>query len=131
MPREFESNRRIGAAGLVTDHWAKRLASTSGSGLNSGIAGLMERGGWREIHGMLVTHLACMLMVVAGHRPVAALFQLSIGDVNLAAHGGAALLRDTVNDSAHDTRFVALAPCLVHTTHTHLAHPPGFAVILE
>src|SRR3546814_5703970 len=57
MPREFESNRRIGAAVLVTDHWAKRLASTSGSGLNSGIAGLMERGGWREIHGMLGTHL--------------------------------------------------------------------------
>src|SRR3546814_2064109 len=42
MPREFESNRRIGAAGLVTGHWAKRLASTSGSGLNSGIAGRSE-----------------------------------------------------------------------------------------
>lgn len=127
MPKEFESNRRIGAAGLVTDQWAKRLASTSGSGLNSGIAGLMERGGWREIHDMLVTHLACMLMVVAGHRPVDALFQLSIGDIHVDADGGAALFRDKVNDSAHDPRFVALAPCLVKQVQAYLAHMRGLA----
>lgn len=129
MPKEFESNRRIGAAGLVTDQWAKRLASTSGSGLNSGIAGLMERGGWREIHEMLVTHLACMLMVVAGHRPVDALFQLSIGDIHLDATGGAALFRDKVNDSAHDPRFVALAPCLVKQVQAYLVHLRGLAGI--
>lgn len=129
MPKEFESNRRIGAAGLVTDQWAKRLASTSGSGLNSGIACLMERGGWREIHDMLVTHLACMLMVVAGHRPVDALFQLSIGDIHLGADGGAALFRDKINDSAHDPRFVALAPCLVKQIQAYLAHLRGLAGI--
>lgn len=129
MPKEFEGNRRIGVAGLVTDQWAKRLASTSGSGLNSGIAGLMERGGWREIHDMLVTHLACMLMVVAGHRPVDALFQLSIGDIHLGADGGAALFRDKINDSAHDPRFVALAPCLVKQIQAYLAHLRGLAGI--
>lgn len=129
MPKEFESNRRIGAAGLVTDQWAKRLASTSGSGLNSGIAGLMERGGWREIHDMLVTHLACMLMVVAGHRPVDALFQLSIDDIHLDANGGAALFRDKVNDSAHDPRFAALAPCLVKQIQAYLAHLQGLVGI--
>src|SRR3546814_1788333 len=89
----------------------------------------MERGGWREIHGMLVTHLACMLMVVAGHRPVDALFQLSIGDVHLDADGGAALFRDKVNDSAHDPRFVALAPCLVKQVQAYLAHLRGLAGI--
>src|SRR3546814_14825589 len=95
MPREFEINSRIGAAGLVTDHWAKRLASTSGSGLNSGIQGRMERGGWCEIHGMLVTHPACMLMAVAGDRPVDALFPLSIGDVHMDADCVAALERQS------------------------------------
>lgn len=131
MPKEFESNRRIGAAGLVTDQWAKRLASTSGSGLNSGIAGLMERGGWREIHAMLVTHLACMLMVVAGHRPVDALFQLLIDNIHLHADGGSALFRDKINDSAHDPRFVALAPCLVKQVQAYLAHLQGLAGISE
>src|SRR3546814_12330871 len=70
-----------------------------------------------------------MMMVVAGHRPVDALFQLSIGDVHLDADGGAALFRDKVNDSAHDPRFVALAPCLVKQVQAYLAHLRGLAGI--
>lgn len=127
MPKAFESNRRIGAAGLLADKWAKRLASTSASSLNRGIASLVKRGGWREIHETLVAHLGCMLMVVAGHRPVDALFQLSMGDIHLNTEGGSALFRDKINDGAHDPRFVALAPCLVTQIQAYLAHLEGLA----
>ena len=129
MPKAFESSRRVGAAGLLVDKWAKRLASTSASGLNSGIAALVERGGWREVHETLVGHLGCMLMVVAGHRPVDALFQLSLGDIRLDVDGGSALFRDKINDGAHDPRFVVLAPCLVKQIQAYLAHLQGLAGI--
>ncbi|PJJ96281.1 hypothetical protein CO641_13565 [Lysobacteraceae bacterium NML91-0213] len=129
MPKAFESNKRLGAAGLLVDKWAKRLASTSASGLNTGIAALVERGGWREVHETLVGHLGCMLMVVAGHRPVDALFQLPLGDIRLDVDGGSALFRDKINDGAHDPRFAVLAPCLVKQIQAYLAHLQGLAGI--
>ena len=129
LPKAFESNRRVGAAGLLVDMWARRLASTSASYLNVGIAKLMEQGGWRGVHEALVTHLACMLMVVAGHRPVDALFQLTMGDIHMDVDGGSALFRDKINDGAHDPRLAVLAPCLVKQIQSYLAHLHGLAGI--
>ena len=128
MPNAFDENRRVGAVGLVTDKWAKRMASISASNLNSGIEGLLAQGKWREIHEVLVMHLACMLLVIAGHRPVDALFKLLLGDIYLDGQGGLALFRDKVHDAAHDPRIAVLAPCLVKQIQAYLLHIQGLAV---
>ena len=101
------------------------MASISASNLNSGIEGLLAQGKWREIHEVLVMHLACMLLVIAGHRPVDALFKLLLGDIYLDGQGGLALFRDKVHDAAHDPRIAVLAPCLVKQIQAYLLHIQG------
>src|SRR5690606_7930285 len=118
---------RVGAASLLAGTHARRMASTSGGLLNRGIDRLIRQGAWQEVHTVMVKHVASMFLVVAGHRPVDALFELRLSDIHLGKVGGMALFRDKVHDPAHNPRFAALAPCLVSQIWAYLGHLNGLA----
>lgn len=127
MPAGFNDFGRIGAASLLNGARAKNMVAASGGLLNAGIAGLLEQDRWREVHDAMVMHVACMFLIVAGHRPVDALFLLCLKNIHLGVNGGMALFRDKVHDPAHNPRFAALASCLVKQLHAYLAHLKGLA----
>ncbi|WP_152597839.1 hypothetical protein [Novilysobacter arseniciresistens] len=129
IPTGFVSPTRTGAASLPEVIRARRLAAGSGGVLNKRMAVRRNDGEWRTVHEAMVTHTACMFLVVAGHRPVDALFALTVGEVYLGPDGGMALFRDKVHDAAHDPRFAALAPCLVRQITKYLEHLHGLVAI--
>ncbi|MGY0799560.1 hypothetical protein ACW7G0_10955 [Lysobacter sp. A286] len=129
IPAGFVSSTRTGAASLPEVIRVRRLAAGSGGVLNKGVAVRRNDGEWRTVHETMVTHTACMFLVVAGHRPVDALFALTVGEVHLETEGGMALFRDKVHDAAHDPRFAALAPCLVRQITKYLEHLHGLVAI--
>lgn len=127
LPTAFQSEDRVGSAMLVTTDVARQMASAPASLLQFGVARLLAEDRWQEIHQAMVTHLACMLLAVAGHRPVNALFQLKLRDLYLDPKTGCGMFRDKVHDPAHNPRLVALAPCLVRQIHAYLSHLQGLA----
>lgn len=127
LPTAFNDAQRVGAASLLAGVHARRMAKTSGGLLNRGIGRLIEQGAWQEVHAAMVRHMASMFLVVAGHRPVDALFALRLSDIHLGRAGGMALFRDKVHDPAHNPRFAALAPCLVSQIWAYLGHLKGLA----
>lgn len=127
LPAAFNDAQRVGAASLLAGAHARRMASTSGGLLNRGIDRLIRQGAWQEVHTAMVRHVVSMFLVVAGHRPVDALFELRLSDIHLGKTGGMALFRDKVHDPAHNPRFAALAPCLVSQVWAYLGHLNGLA----
>lgn len=119
-----EDSTRVGASSLVLQRRAKRLAAVSGATLNAGV----DAGRWRDIHQAMVTHLACMFMGIAGHRPVEALFELTTADLHWHRDGGIALFRDKRHDPAHDPRLAAFPPCVAQQIEAYLAHLQGVAL---
>ncbi|MFT3754480.1 MAG: hypothetical protein QM769_00805 [Pseudoxanthomonas sp.] len=127
FPKGFKNSQRTGAASLATDAAARSLAAPSGGELHRGVDQLLAEGRWRDVHKAMVNHLACMFLVVAGHRPVNALFRLTIEDLDLDREAGIGLFSDKKHDVAHNPRFAALAPCLVRQIHAYLEHLRGMA----
>ena len=127
LPKAFRNSQRTGAASLLADAAAKALVTPSGGELHRGVDQLLAQGRWREVHEAMVNHLTCMLLVVAGHRPVNALFKLTLNDFDLDPIAGIGLFLDKKHDVAHNPRFAALAPCLVRQIQAYREHLRGLA----
>ena len=127
LPAKFDKPDRVGSAMLVKADNARQMSIAPASILQSGVSRMLADGRWQEIHEAMVTHLACMLLTVAGHRPVDALFRLRVSDLYLDPIHGCGLFRDKVHDPAHDPRLAALPPCLVRQIGAYLSHLQGLA----
>jgi integrase len=128
MPDSFRVDTRTGSALLVRDDVVATLVQAPGLAFRDGTQRMLEERGVAAVHATMVNHLACMFLVLAGHRPSDSLFALSLRDLHLDPDAGGGLFRDKVHDPAHDPRLVALAPTLVRQVRAYLAHLQVLAI---
>jgi hypothetical protein len=127
MPSIANADSRVGASLLVRFDVAREMAMAPSAILNKGVKCLVDGGESWKVHEAMVNHLACMLLAIAGHRGVNALFKLTLG--GLDASRGAGLFSDKVHDGAHNPRLASLPTCLMDQIGEYLAHLQGLAQI--
>ncbi len=121
---ETRGRDRVGSSLLPVPSWARQLVRSVGAPLYSPgkkASKAAERA--RVDHNHLVNHCLCMLLVVAGHRPTAALFELTRFDFDTA--NNCAIFRDKQTDAAHLFRFVPMANIISEQLDAYLDHLRG------
>lgn len=118
-PRIPEPGLRVGSELLVTASAAKSMAQASYDHCETGDNRKIQPSAvaW---HRRLLDHFVRMMMASAGHRPAEALFELTLGDIDLGS--GAALFRDKRHDHAHDPRLACLPSLLCRQLEVYLDH---------
>lgn len=74
-------------------------------------------------HWRIVDHLTRMILATTGHRPSAALAEITLADIDLES--GAALFRDKRHDSAHDPRLATLPQVVTNQLQAYCRHLQG------
>ncbi len=121
---EVRSRDRVGSRLLPVPKWAKQLVRSVGAPLYApGKKASKAAERVRADHNHLVNHCLCMLLVVAGHRPTSALFELTRFDFDTANH--CAIFRDKQTDAAHLFRFVPTAEIISEQLDAYLEHLRG------
>ncbi len=120
-----DEGERVGAATLVGYSDARDMVTDLPRLWPTQVVRMMTKGQWAEVHRVMVVRMGCMLLAAVGHRPVDALFRVTLNDVDLEV--GAALIRDKVHDQAHDPRLVVLPTCVVDQLRAYLSHLVGMA----
>lgn len=124
IPRIPGLGTRVGSELFATRETTKLLAATSLS--HAPAAGSDQLGVPNETvteHRRIVDHLARMIVATSGHRPTAALFEITLADVDLVS--GAALFRDKRHDIAHDPRLAALPEVATAQIEAYCRHLHG------
>lgn len=128
MPATEGREFRIGAPLMARQTAVLAMARAPSAPLHLGVKRLAGEGRGREVHAAMTNQVAAMMVAVATHRPVEALFELTFDDVWIDGEIGAALFRDKVHDVAHDPRLVALPKTLCRQLRAYLEHLQGLAV---
>jgi integrase len=116
---------RVGSQLLVRLDSAQAMARAPAKVMHYGLSRLIDEDRIRDIHQAMVGHVAGMLMAVATHRPTEALLELTVADLLIEDHSGAALFRDKIHDAAHDPRLVALPATVCRQLIAYLEHLSG------
>lgn len=109
---------RVGAQTLLRTSTAKLLARALANAVHAGLRDC--DGSILRLHRAVLTHTACALMTVAGHRPCSALFLLKRWDFDIDA--GHAVFSDKQGDPGHFFRFVALPDLLCRQLSAYFVH---------
>lgn len=118
-PRIPEPGLRVGSELLVTPGAAKRLALASSQRTPDADVEPYDPPTLQQ-HRRILDHLVRMMLAVCGHRPAEALFELTLGDIDLAT--GAALFADKRIDVAHDPRLACLPTLVCRQIPIYLDH---------
>lgn len=73
-----------------------------------------------EIHNQLMQLVAGQFVFILGHRPVNALFELTLGEIDLEY--GCAIVSDKKVDTAHVTRLIGMPETVVKQMRLYIAH---------
>lgn len=113
------ANARVGSKLLATRSTTNLLARTPSAALN---APIRTRDGEHVAsqHNPLVDHALCMLMAVAGHRPVRALVGMTRFDFDTGQ--SAAVFSDKRCDPAHYFRYVPTAELVSEQVESYIRH---------
>jgi integrase len=125
MPSIDDGDVRVGCHLLLREGVARAMANAPSSILQASVEEMVSKGQAWRVHQAVVNHLACMFLALAGHRPVDALFELTMGELD--AEAGMGLFLDKVFDPAHDPRLVALPTFLGEQLKKYGSHLQGLA----
>lgn len=114
------SNTRVGSQALLYEKQAKHVSHSIGAMLQAPTPAQPTCNDIAREHNVLMKHLSGMLISVVGHRPVNALFSLTLNDFDLSLH--AAVFRDKRIDLAHLERLVALGSKVSEQIRAYLSH---------
>ncbi|MBS0576871.1 MAG: hypothetical protein JSS45_10710 [Proteobacteria bacterium] len=128
MPAIEDPDLRVGCHLLLNEDTVRAMASAPSTPLQAGVSQLIKEGHAWLVHQAIVNHLACMLLALAGHRAVDALFRITVGGAD--ADAGLGLFLDKIFDPAHNPRLVAFPRCLRDQLTQYLAHLRGLASVL-
>lgn len=119
---------RAGSKLLITMEKARKLATAFGGHVHRGQPGNKDTARIATIHMDVVDRLAAMFLAIVGHRPVDALFRLSLENVDLVR--GSALFSDKKVDLAHLLRIAAVPPTVTRQIRAYLSHLAALVEIL-
>lgn len=119
-------NVRVGSQLLVKQSAVRDLARSPSVAMNAP-SRHAKAGSSISDHNVLINHILCMLMGVAGHRPTAALHQLMRFDFE--TDQPAAVFQDKKCDPAHFVRYVPVADLVAEQIDYYVRHLRALAVV--
>ncbi len=116
---------RVGSQLLVTESAARELSRSPSAPMHASGKSRMEDRRRVQDHNALTNHVLCMLVAIGGHRPTAALLELTRFDFD--TEQPAAIFSDKQCDPAHLFRYTPVADLVAKQVDLYLSHLRGSA----